>query len=97
MLYSIGESRRRGDAIGDAHRDAGSGGHLGNDLCEAARHESRVVADADAARGILVLANIVGDGSGREAHVFISEVISENSPPAIGTELNGFLFQINSS
>ena len=91
MLYRVGESRCRGDAIGDAHRDAGRGGHFGDDLRKALRHESSVVADAEAARRILVLANIVGDGSGREAHVFIGEVVGENSPPAIRAEMNGLL------
>ncbi len=35
MFYRVGESRRGGDAVGDAHWDAGSGGHFGNDLREA--------------------------------------------------------------
>ena len=98
MLHPVGERRSRSNAIRQAHRDSGSGGSSAT-ICAKRWDKKRVSYPTQMPRAeSSCSADITGDGSSRETHVMLGEIVSENPTPAIRPEFDGFFQnQINSS
>jgi hypothetical protein len=91
MQHGIGQGRGGRDAVGEAHGNAGGRRYIGDNLREVARAKTRIVTDADAVRGILILNDVLCDGAGGNADVGIGEVIGDEAAPAVGPELDSGL------
>ena len=83
-----GERQRRcgRDAVRQLHRYAGAGEHFRYGSGECGRAEARVVANADAFRGVFSRQDIAGDGGGGGAHIIEREVVGDDASPPVGAE-----------
>src|SRR5208337_4782682 len=81
------------DGIGQHDGNAGGRDNFGAGVGKSLRAEPRVVADANALRGIFLRRSYAGmdvrrDGLGSGAHVSESEVVGDNAAPAVGAEFD---------
>ena len=65
-----------------------AGGDFSAGACKCLRPETRVISDAETLGGISLRVNVGGDGFGSSADVGESEVVGNNSAPAVGAEFD---------
>src|SRR6266568_858052 len=88
VLDGQGNSGGWNVVVGEANRNTGSGEHFGRRTGETRRSETRVVADDESARRILVLQYVRSDRSGDAPDIIKREVVGNDRAPSVGAELD---------
>ena len=88
VLHRVRESGRGCVIVGDFYRNSSGRKDFRRGLGKPARAKTRIIANHQAAGGVLILQNISSNGPGHAAHVLKGVIVGNNSAPAIGAKFD---------